>query len=149
MKNILIFFSLFTISFFSAQIGPPPPSMPTTNNAILIDELIKVTEFENYFNSYCKNKVEQKAKESNWDESKKREIIKSINFERFATNTIYNNFARTSKKDLESTIQIFRMLNKKENLSSTKFIITNSLIQSNLDGYVKALLNGDYVFLNK
>lgn len=149
MKNILFFFSILTTSLVSGQLPPPPPSMPTADNAILIDELIKVTEFESYFNSYCKNKIEQKAKENNWDEKKKQEIIKSIRFENFAKNTIYNNFARTSEKDLKSIIQIFTILNKKENLASTKFIITNSLIQENLEGYVKTLLNGDYLFLNK
>lgn len=76
-------------------------------------------------------------------------IIRSINFERFATNTIYNNFARNTKEDLKSIINVFKILNDKENLASTKFIITNSLMQKNLEGYVKALLRGDYIFLNK
>lgn len=149
MKNILIFFSVLTISLVSGQLPPPPPSMPTADNAILIDELIKVTEFENYFNSYCKNKVEQKAKENNWDEKKKQEIIKSIRFESFAKNTIYNVFSRNTKEDLEETIILLKKLNQKRNLSSTKLIVSNLIMQENLEGYVKTLLNGDYLFLNK
>lgn len=148
MKNILLLLTLFISSVAFAQ-APPPPSMPTADNEKLINELIKVTEFENYFNSYCKNKVEQTAKENNWDEKKKQEIIKSINFERFATNTIYNNFARNTKEDLEETISLIKKLNKKRNLSSTKLILSNFMIQNNLEGYVKALLRGDYLFLNK
>lgn len=147
MKNILLLLTFFVASFALAQ-APPPPSMPTEDNKILIDELIKVTEFENYFNSYCKNKVEQTAKENNWDDKKKQEIMKSIYFSQF-TDTIYNNFARNTKEDLKSIINVFKILNDKENLASTKFIITNSLMQKNLEGYVKALLRGDYIFLNK
>ncbi len=149
MKNILIFFSILTISLVSGQLPPPPPSMPTADKAILIDELIKVTKFENYFNSYCKNKVEQKAKENNWDEKKKQEIIKSIRFETFAKNTIYNVFSRNTKEDLEETIILLKKLNQKRNLSSTKLIVSNLIMQENLEGYVKTLLNGDYLFVNK
>lgn len=108
MKNILVIISLFVASFAFAQVALPPPSMPTKENEVLINELIKVTEFENYFHSYCKNKVEQAAKENNWDDKKKLEIIKSINFERFKTNTIYNNFARNTKEDLEETIALLK-----------------------------------------
>lgn len=147
MKNILTILSLMIISLISAQ-APPPPSMPTNENKVLIDELIKVTEFENYFNSYCKNKVEQAAKENNWDDKKKQEIIKSIHFSQF-TDNIYNNFARNTKEDLEETISLIKKLNQKRNLSSTKLIVSNFMIQNNLDGYVRSLLRGDYVFLNK
>lgn len=119
--------------------------MPTENNKILIDELIEVTEFKNYFNSYCKNKVEQAVKENRWNNEKEQQIIKSINFERFATNTIYNNFADLTKDDLQYLINLFRKINHKKNLSSTKLILSNFLIQSNLEGYAKALLRGDYI----
>lgn len=148
MKKIIVLFSLFSISIISAQVAPPPPSIPTKENEVLINELIKVTEFENYFYSYCKNKVEQAAKESNWDDKKKQEIIKSIDFSRF-TDTIYNNFARNTKEDLEETISLIKKLNQKRNLSSTKLIVSNFIIQNNLEGYVRALLRGDYLFLNK
>ncbi|WP_426279160.1 hypothetical protein ACN9MN_08020 [Chryseobacterium sp. S-02] len=147
MKNILLLLTFFVTSFALAQ-APPPPSMPTEDNKILIDELIKVTEFENYFNNYCKNKVEQTTKENNWDDKKKQEIIKSIRFSEF-TDNIYNNFARNTKEDLEEIIILIKKLNQKRNLSSTKLIISNLMIQNNLEGYVKSLLRGDYLFLNK
>ncbi|VXC58319.1 MULTISPECIES: hypothetical protein [Chryseobacterium] len=147
MKNIVFILTFFVTSFVLAQ-APPPPSMPTDNNKILIDQLIKITEFENYFTEYCKNKVEQSAKENNWDDKKKQEIIKSIDFSRF-TNTIYNNFARNTKEDLKETIALLEKMNKKRNLTSSKLVISNLMIQNNLEGYVKALLEGDYLFLNK
>ncbi|MGC4129791.1 MAG: hypothetical protein QM564_09595 [Bergeyella sp.] len=143
MKNFITAFLLFiTISVFAQN--PPPPSMPAEDNKILIDKLIKVTEFENYFNNYCKNKVEQTAKENNWDEKKKQEIIKSIDFENF-TNTIYNVFSRNTKNDLEDTITLLEKLNQKRNLISSKLIVSNLMMQNNLEGYVKALLKGDYI----
>ncbi len=147
MKNIVFILTFFVTSFVLAQ-APPPPSMPTDNNKILIDQLIKITEFENYFTEYCKNKVEQSAKENNWDDKKKQEIIKSIDFSRF-TNTIYNNFARNTKEDLKETIALLEKMNKKRNLTSSKLVISNLMIQNNLEGYVKALLEGNYLFLNK
>lgn len=147
MKNILLLLTFFVTSFALAQ-APPPPSMPTEHNKILINELIKVTDFENYFNNYCKNKVEQTAKENNWDYKKKQEIIKSIRFNEF-TDNIYNNFARNTKEDLEEIITLIKKLNQKRNLSSTKLIVSNLMIQNNLEGYVKSLLRGDYLFLNK
>lgn len=144
MKNILFILTFFISSFALAQ-APPPPSMPTKENEVLINELIRVTEFENYFTGYCKNKIDQAAKENNWDDKKRQEIIKSINFERFATNTIYNNFARNTKEDLEEIVSLIKKLNQKRNLSSTKLIISNLIMQNNLEGYVKTLLKGDYI----
>jgi hypothetical protein len=143
MKNILFILAFFIYSFALAQ-APPAPSMPSGDNKVLIDKLIKVTEFENYFTQYCKYKIEQSAKENNWEDKKKQETIKSIDFSIF-TDTIYNNFARNTKEDLEEIIALLIKLNNKENLSSTKFIITNALIQKNLEGYIKALLKGDYI----
>ncbi len=140
MKKIILFLSLFSITIASAQLAPPPPSMPTADNKILIDELIKVTEFENYFNSYCKNRIELEAKNKNWDENKRNKIISSINYEKF-TNTIYNVFSRDSKGELEEIITLFKKLNKKRNLLSTKLIISNLIMQENLEGYVGTLLN--------
>lgn len=143
MKNIL-FIMIFCVSSLVIAQAPPPPSIPTADNKVLIDELIRVTEFENYFNNYCKTKVEQTAKENNWDEKKKQEISDSIDFSRF-TNTIYNVFARNTKEDLEDTINLLTKLNQKRNLTSSKLIISNFMMQNNLEGYIKALLKGDYI----
>ncbi len=144
MKNIVLLLTFFIASLTFAQTAPPPPSMPTADNKILIDELIKVTEFENYFTNYCKNKVEQAAKESNWDDKKKQELINSINFGSF-TNTIYNVFARNTKEDLEDTISLLKKLNQKRNLISSKLVVSNLMMQNNLEGYVKSLLKGNYI----
>ncbi|UOU98177.1 hypothetical protein MUU74_17035 [Chryseobacterium daecheongense] len=143
MKNIVLLLTFFATSFVFAQ-APPPPSMPTADNEKLINELIKVTEFENYFTNYCKNKVEQTAKENNWDDKKKQEIINSINFGSF-TNTIYNVFARNTKEDLEETISLLKKLNQKRNLISSKLVVSNLMMQNNLEGYVKSLLKGNYI----
>ncbi|WP_131368609.1 hypothetical protein [Chryseobacterium soli] len=139
MKKIIVFFSLFAISLCSAQVAPPPPSMPTNENKILIDKLIKVTDFEDYFNNYCKKKIEQTAKENNWDDKKKQEIVNSVNFERFNA-TIYNAFARDSKENLEDMIVLFRKLNENHNSSMIKLIPINAMIQYSLEGFVERLV---------
>lgn len=143
MKNIVLLLTFFISSITFAQ-APPPPSTPTEDNKVLIDELIRVTGYENYFNNYCKIKVEQVAKEERWEENKKQEIINSINFDSF-NNTIYNVFARNTKHDLENTINLLKELNKKRNLESSKLVISNLMMQNNLEGYVRALLKGNYI----
>lgn len=142
MKNILyiLFFCISSVLF--AQ-SPPPPSIPTVDNKILIDELITVTEFENYFNNYCKSKVEQTAKENNWDDKKKQEIINSIKFKYFA-DTIYNAFASDSVKNLQLTIRLFTELNATRS-TMTKLVPINPMIQYNIEGFVKSLLQGKYI----
>ncbi|KFF09929.1 hypothetical protein IW15_22015 [Chryseobacterium soli] len=113
--------------------------MPTNENKILIDKLIKVTDFEDYFNNYCKKKIEQTAKENNWDDKKKQEIVNSVNFERFNA-TIYNAFARDSKENLEDMIVLFRKLNENHNSSMIKLIPINAMIQYSLEGFVERLV---------
>ncbi|ASW74631.1 hypothetical protein IQ37_04470 [Chryseobacterium piperi] len=146
MKKIILSSLLLTASFTLAQeLDPPPPATPTVENKIFIDELIKVTNFEKYFYNYCKNKIEQTAKENNWDEKKKQEIIKSIHFEQF-NNTIYNTFALYSKEELMNITGLFKSLNNK---SYPQLVPMSYVIQHNLEGFVIDLAQGDYLFLNK
>jgi len=146
MKNILLLLTFFVTSFAFAQ-APPPPSMPTNDNKVLIDELIKVTEFENYFTEYCKNKVEQAAKESNWEDGKTQQIIESIKFKYFS-NSIYNAFAVDSKENLSKTIILFKSMNENRKDSILKMIPINAMIQFNLDGFAKSIIEGKYI-INK
>ncbi|WP_370901510.1 hypothetical protein [Chryseobacterium gossypii] len=146
MKNIVLIFSLIVTSFLSAQelLPPPPPATPTAENKILIDELIKVTEFKNYFTDYCNKKVEQAAKENNWDDKKKQEIINSINFKYFV-GSIYNAFASENKETLNNAIALFKDINNKKSDSFLKFVPINPMIQYNFEGFVRSLLQGKYI----
>ncbi|UMQ41178.1 hypothetical protein MKS83_17465 [Chryseobacterium sp. Y16C] len=145
MKNILFVLTFCISSFVIAQeSAPPPPAEPTPENKILIDELIKVTEYENYFNNYCKNKVEQAAQEGNWNEKRKKEIIESIKFKYF-NNAIYNAFASDSKENLNQAIVLFKNLNSQRSDHILKTVPMNAMLQFNLDGFVKSLLHGKYM----
>lgn len=145
-KNILLTFFLFIISFTSAQIAPPAPAQPSTENKVLIDELIKVTNFEKYVYNYCVDKVSQTSQENNWDDKKKQEIIKSIYFNQFA-DTIYNTFALYSTEELQSLIKLFKKLeNSKRNI---QLVPMSDTIQHNLEGFATEITKGDYLFLNK
>lgn len=140
MKNILFIFSLFITVWVTAQeVAPPSPAEPTTENKAIIDDLIKVVDFESYFYNYCKNKIEWTAKENNWDEKKKKEILNNIDFKRF-NSTIYNAFARDSKKDLEDMILLFRRLNKNHNSSMIKLMPMSAMIQYSLENFVERLI---------
>lgn len=145
-KNILITFSLFIISLTSAQIAPPAPAQPSTDNKVLIDELIKVANFEKYVYNYCVDKISQAGQENNWDDKKKQEIIKSIYFSQF-TDTIYNTFALYSKEELQSLIKLFKKLDNGKR--SIRLIPMSDTIQHNLEGFATEITKGDYLFLNK
>ena len=146
MKKFLVILSFCISSLIIAQ-APPPPSVPTEDNKVLIDELIRVTEFENYFNNYCKTKVEQAAKENNWDEKKKHEISNSINF-RYFKGSIYNSFSSDSKETLHNAVILFKNMNSTRKESVLKIVPINEMLQINLEGYVKSMLKGNYLISN-
>lgn len=148
MKNIF-FILVFCISSLAIaqELAPPPPAEPTIENKILIDELIKITEYEKYFYDYCKNKVEQTAKENNWDEKKKNKIIESIKFKYF-NYSIHNAFALDSKESLNNAIILFKNLNSVRNETILKIIPINAMMQRNLDGFVESLLQEKYIINN-
>lgn len=145
MKNIFFTITLFISSLaFSQELDPPTIAMPSEANKILIDELIRVTEFENYFTNYCKNKIEQAAKEKRWSEKKKQETIRSIDFKYFK-DSIYNTFASDSMEDLNKIIFLFKDLNSKRNEGILKIIPINEMMQLNLDGFVKSVIEEKYL----
>ncbi|MEZ7528542.1 hypothetical protein [Cloacibacterium normanense] len=142
MKNILITIFIFSASIISAQIAPPPLAKPLEENKQLIDELITTTNFEKYFSIYCKSKIEQSAKDNNWEENKKLLIISNINFKYFK-DTIYNTFSKNNKKELKDLINLLRGLNSKYP-DMVKIIPMNLMMQNNLDLYIDGLTKDKY-----
>lgn len=49
MKYVFVMLLIVCSTVSKAQDGPPPMAMPTENNKVLIDEVIKVTNYEVYF----------------------------------------------------------------------------------------------------
>ena len=139
---LLIILFLFSRTI-SGQTNTPPASMPNKDNIVLIDKIIEVTKHENYFIEYCTNKVKEHAVKNNWSNEKTTDILKSINFKNYNF-TIYNSYAFHTSKQLKSLLEALTFLNK-DNKSSSTLILTNSMMQSNLELYISGVIESKYV----
>lgn len=146
MKQIFLLFVLCAFSLFKAQdlTSPPATVSNTIKNNSIIDEIIKVTEFENYFVQYCERKIKMEATKAVWDEKKTSKIIKSINF-KFYRSSIYNAFAFDSEKDLKDILELFKKVNQNRQNSMSKLFPFDALLQYNLEGYVQMVIDGKYI----
>lgn len=138
-------FLMLSLSVYqvNAQDAPPPMAMPSEANSILIDSLIKVTGHEQFFIEYCTKKVKEQAIIDKWPSFQTEKILKSIKF-KYYDDTIYNSYADYSAEELRKLLEALKIINKKAN-SWTLFILTNNMMQSNLDVFVESLIQGKYV----
>ncbi len=136
---ILVGFNFFVK--INAQ-GPPPPAMPSESNTVLIDKIIEVTNHKKFFTDYCTKKVKEYAGKSNWEEAKIKKILASLDFHDYNF-SIYNSYAFYSETQLKNLLTILTDLAKTKN--SSQFILTNDMMQSNLDLYIENLLEGKYL----
>jgi hypothetical protein len=134
---------LFASVDSNAQVSPPPMAMPKENNIALVDKIIEVTKHEQYFRIYCIQKVKEHAQQHKWKAEKTNEILESIQF-KYYNSTIYNSYAWYSKEQLEKLLDVLVMLNNDAKNTNT-FVLTNVMMQHNLDGFVKGLIEGNYV----
>ena len=110
MKNTLFIITLFIGSFSYAQVPPPLPQIEiTSDKKKLIDELIRVTNFENYVYNYCKSIISQYARQNNWDDKKTQKILENSNYKYFNQVLYY-----TFKNDSDETM-IYIVVQSKEN----------------------------------
>jgi hypothetical protein len=142
-QTIILFFFLAFASRVSGQVAPPPAAMPTENNTILIDKIIQVTNHEQYFADYCSKKILSYAKENNWTKEKTDEILNSAKF-KYYNSTIYNSYAFYPTSQLTKLLELLTDLSKTVR-PSQMFILTNQMMQSNLDLFVKTVIEGKYV----
>jgi hypothetical protein len=142
-RFILFFFFSVSISALSAQTAPPAMAMPDKINSALIDSIIKVTNHEQFFIDHCTQKVKDHAAINKWPQSQTEKILKSIQF-KYYDDTIYNSYADYSTEELKKLLDVLTILNKKSK-SWTRLILTNSMMQNNLDVFVKGLIEGKYV----
>lgn len=146
------FVSLFLLSFLLltaatvAQVAPPAMAMPDKTNLALVDKIIDVTKHEQYFRIYCIQKVQAHALEHKWRAEKTNEILESIQF-KYYNSTIYNSYAWYTKKQLEKLLEVLVMMNTDTKNGNT-FVLTNVMMQHNLDGFVKGVIEGRYVVKN-
>lgn len=140
---ILIFSLLFSCLTAIGQTNPPSMGMPKENNKILIDKIISATEHEKYFIDYCTKKVKNYATENNWTPEKTTQILESINF-KYYNYTIYNSYAFYSSDQLKKILDAVVILNKNPKNKLT-MILTNSMMQNNLELFVDGIIKGKYI----
>jgi hypothetical protein len=139
---LIIPFSLFTITLLG-QTNPPPMAMPTESNVILVDKIIEVTKHEKYFIDYCTDKVKSHSLKNKWSQEKTNQILESIKF-KYYSSTIYNSYAFYSIEQLKTLLEALTFLNKKTK-NNLEMILTNSMMQGNLDVFVEGVIEGKYV----
>ena len=140
-RTLLLILLLISVKIYSQQ-NPPPVATPTRDNKVLIDELIKVTEYENFFKQYCLMKIRRVSYEQKWTDEYKKNVTESIDF-KYYLGTIYNAFSFTDKKELQTMIDFYREINK--TAKHHKYLITNEMMANNLEGFADSLVNGKYI----
>jgi hypothetical protein len=135
MKKFSFFTLLMICCFVLKSQNPPAPAEPGKENKILIDSLMEVSRYKEFFIKYCDKQIDNAAKVNNWTFEQTRERKLNVNFNAFKNYTVYNWFSRLSREDLLELITIIGRLNKKD--SDSGFLITHSGIQSNLELFVK------------
>jgi hypothetical protein len=141
LQLIALFLSLSLQAI--CQDGPPPMAMPADSNAILITNLIKVTDHEAYFLDYCTNKVKDHGLKQHWSTKKTQEILASIKFDYYST-TIYNSYAFYTKSQLTKLLEAMTLL-KANSKDRDPLILTNSMMQWNLERFVENIIEGKYL----
>lgn len=148
MKNTVLIFSLIVTSFLSAQeLLPPPPEVEIiTEKKALVDELIKVTNFEKYVYNYCQPIVLEYAKQNNWEENKTKQILENSNF-KFFNRILYYTFKDDSKENLKDLIKSFKQINQKR--KPDEFLIPNNFqMQKDMIQFISDLIQGQ-LLINK
>lgn len=144
LKTIL--YLATTFFFFSTngfgQDSPPPMAMPSDSSTILVDKIIEVTQHEKYFVDYCTGKVNDYSTKNNWSQEKTAQILESINF-KYYKSTIYNSYAFYTTDQLKAMLAAVTSLN--DNSIGETMILTNAMMQNNLDGLVKGIIEGKYI----
>ncbi|MFM9984136.1 MAG: hypothetical protein ACKVOK_02840 [Flavobacteriales bacterium] len=144
VSYLLIALFLFALNVSSQTDPPPPPmAMPPDSSVILVDKIIEITKHEKYFIDYCTKKVKNHSKENGWTQEKTDKILKSIKFE-YYNSTIYNSYAFYSIDQLKSLLDALTLLNK-DTKGGMPMILTNSMMQSNLELFADNVIKGEYV----
>lgn len=144
MKNILVILSFLASSFSFAQVAPPPPQVEiSADKKILVDELIKVTNFENYVYNYCKSIILEYSKQNNWDDKKTQQILENSNFKYF-NQMLYYTFKDDSKEDIKSLISTFKKVNQRR--EPDQYLIPNDFqIQKDLVQFTIRVMQGQFL----
>lgn len=137
MKTILLI-SFFFIGINSfAQDSPPPMLLPTAENKKLIVELMKVTDYENYFINYCMQHIETIGSKRGMSAEKILACKNKVNWKDFFDFTICNQFAIYTSEELLEMIKLCKKLNAREYFG---VFFSSESMQSNLELEVESYL---------
>lgn len=142
-KQILTILLCVSFSIGFGQVSPPAMAMPNETNMSLVDTIIKITNHEEYFANYCTSKVVKVAKKDGWPQEKKDKVLRSIKF-KYYVSTIYNSYASYSTDEMNTIIATLKLINQKAK-NWTKMVLTNDMMQHNLDLFVDGLIESKYV----
>lgn len=138
MKIITLITFLLIINSPVKSQSAPAASQPGIENKILIDSLMSVSKYDEYFIQFCDRQIDNAAKSNKWTFEQTRTRKLNVNFDEFKKYTIYNWFSTLSSQELSDLINVIGKLNSKNKYSS--FLITHSGVQSNLELFVKEYL---------
>lgn len=135
----LFFISLLLFTNNAISQGPPPPEdTPTEENMPLVQEIIKITQYEKFYNDYCRKRINQKAIEEDWSEERKKKVLSYVDFDSYKS-TIENAFAQYSHEQLSTYLNGIKELNKNK-LGGDFIVPTTWITLSNLELHVNGLL---------
>lgn len=144
---LLLAIAVIAFTDISGQVAPPAMAMPSDENRLLIDKIIETTDHEQYFIEYCTKRVTAYGRAKNWSQDKTLEILKGIKFQHY-NSTIYNSYASFNTSQLTKLLETLTML-KQTVKDGFDFVLTNGMMQSNLDLFIKSLIEGKYVESDK
>ncbi|MFV8464715.1 hypothetical protein [Flavobacterium sp. LB1P62] len=119
----------------SAQVYEEPPkmAMPSEENKDLINRIIKITEYNKYFEKVCLDYLKNKVKTENWSKEKYETLKNNINLERFKYK-IFNTLSNYNSEQLKDLIKKYENNKKSQNRN---LLIENKIIDEGLKSHVK------------
>lgn len=140
--KILLIISILYPDTGKSQDRPTARQPLPKENMVLVDSILSVTNYGEYFNDKCISGTREYATKNSWDEQKTRKIFSSIDLQNFKP-VIYNFFSQIPIEELKSIIKLFEIINKTKGYLN--FIITNAGIESELDFFIRTLIQGKYL----
>lgn len=141
MRFLLTFFT-FIIPFIAFSQNPPPMSMPKSNQVALIEEFVKVSNYEESLKKFGMEYMYSKMfKYKNGEnirvltKEQAEQILNQFDFKSFKEHSIYNAFSLVSEDNLKALIEFYKTFNGKIDKSRGLFI-NNNVIITNFTGYL-------------
>ena len=87
---ILMVFFIYCVYVKAQNVEIPKMAMPNKHNQVLIDSLLKITNFETYFKNYCYKEIEYVGSVKHWSSEQIDTVKKQVNYNDFKGTVIYN-----------------------------------------------------------